>query len=100
VKITHHFGAGTYIKQIELEAGECVGKHTHTFDHLSILVSGMVHLKAGGITRILEGHHVLAITANVAHEVTAIKPSVWLCTHATDCVDAAEIDNVLTRAES
>jgi hypothetical protein len=40
--ITHHFSDGLYAKQAVIPAGTAILKHTHDFDHLSILAKGKV----------------------------------------------------------
>ncbi len=40
--VIHHFGSGMYIKETRFKAGDWGEKHTHSFDHLSVLVSGRI----------------------------------------------------------
>ena len=97
MRITHLFGEESYVKEIQLNPGEVIGKHVHDFDHISVLLMGSAYIKIGGITRFAKAPFALKVEAGVEHEVTAITKAVWLCTHVTDCKDADEIDNVLTR---
>lgn len=93
--IAHHFGGGVYIKETHFKAGEVGEKHTHSFEHLSVLVKGSVELKVDGVSIYLEAPKVLTIKAEKVHQVFALTDVTWLCIHATDCVDPEQIDNVL-----
>jgi len=99
MEITHFFAGGVYAKQTAFRAGERACKHTHDFDHLSVLVSGVVRLRKNKESQRLTGPAMVTVTAGDVHEVEAITDAVWLCIHATDCTDADHIDNVLTRKE-
>lgn len=93
--IIHHFNGGLYTKEMHLEAGDTIIKHTHDYDHQSILVSGEVVLSVGGELQVLTAPAVINIKANVEHEARALTPVVWLCQHITTCTDPDEVDNVL-----
>lgn len=97
MNFTHLFGQQSYIKEIELNAGDVIGKHVHDFDHISVALKGSFYIKIDGVTRFVKAPSAIKVQAGIEHEVTAITDAVWLCTHATDCKDADEIDNVLTR---
>lgn len=98
--ITHHFGGGVYAKETRIPAGYTLGKHTHTFDHLSILASGVVEVTIDGQTRAIAGPACLTIEANKTHELRAVTDSVWYCVHSTDCTDPEKIDGVLITQEA
>jgi quercetin dioxygenase-like cupin family protein len=89
-------GSGVYIKRTDIPAGVRLDMHTHTFTHKSVLCAGRVRLTVGDEAREVEGPAVLTITQGVAHAVEALTPSVWLCLHATDVLDAENIDHHLT----
>lgn len=95
--IEHHFGAGVYAKETRIPAGFLLGKHTHDFDHLSILASGTVRLFVNGEPREVTGPACLTIEAGKEHQVQAITDAVWYCVHATDCTDVEKIDKVLIK---
>lgn len=93
VEIKHYFAAGVYIKESHiLASGKELKKHTHDYDHLSILVSGAARVVIGGVEHIFNGFHVLKIEAGVPHKVTAITDIVWLCVHATDDTNPNTVD--------
>lgn len=98
--ITHHFGGGVYAKETRIPAGYVLGKHTHTFDHLSILASGVVQLTVDGESRSITGPACVVIEADKTHELKAVTNTVWYCVHATDCDDADKIDEVLIAQEA
>jgi hypothetical protein len=101
--ITHHFADGLYAKQANIKAGCLVGKHRHTYTHLSILAAGKVEVmrlayingESHVTHEIIEAPACIEIKAEVLHEITAIEDSVWFCIHATNERDINNIDNVL-----
>ena len=94
-EIQHHFGAGVYAKETRIPAGHLLGKHTHTFDHLSILASGTVEVWVDGRVSVLTGPACLVVQANKEHMVRSVTDVVWYCVHATDCTDPVHVDDVL-----
>lgn len=94
-EIQHHFGAGVYAKETRIPANHLLGKHKHTFDHLSILASGTIELWVDGEVSVLTGPACLVVKANKAHRVRAVTDVVWYCVHATDWTDVDTIDEVL-----
>ena len=93
MNIIHHFGGGVYIKETQFLAGESGEKHTHDFDHLSTLASGVVQLQVDDEVSQVTGPSVITVKAGKAHKVTAVTDCVWLCIHATNCTDPEQIDN-------
>jgi quercetin dioxygenase-like cupin family protein len=93
--IEHHFGGGVYAKGMRLPANYVIGKHTHAFDHLSILAHGSVELMVDGEVTVVDAPACLAIKANKEHCVRALTDVLWYCIHATDCTDADKIDEIL-----
>jgi quercetin dioxygenase-like cupin family protein len=75
-------GAGMFVKQVTLKAGQCVIKHKHDYDHLSILLSGSVILETDEYLKELEGPTSVVIKAGLFHKVTTMTDAVWLCVHA------------------
>lgn len=94
-KIIHHFSDGLYAKETRIPAGIVLSQHVHSFDHLSILASGIVEVEIEGQSAQLEGPLCINIEAGKAHKVTALTPVVWYCIHATDEKDAENIDHHL-----
>lgn len=93
--IKHHFGGGIYIKETRFKAGEWGEKHTHSFDHLSILVAGKVQLTIDNVGVEIEGPKILTVKADKVHQVLALTDATWLCCHATECTDPEKIDHEL-----
>ena len=96
-RIVHHFGAHTYIKETHIDAGTILPKHKHSFDHLSVLVSGSVLLTVDDESRAITGYTTLKIEAGKAHTVSALTDVIWLCIHATDETDPEKVDHVLIK---
>ena len=93
--ITHHFSDGLYAKQIVILAGTAVLKHTHNFNHLSILAQGKVAVMKGEAVEIIEAPACIEIQSGLVHGIKAITNCVWFCIHATDEKDASKVDEVL-----
>lgn len=92
IVVIHHDADGLYTKEMHIPAGVAVGKHRHSFSHLSVLVQGVVRLICNDEEKVIKAPAVINITANVWHTIRAIEDSVWLCIHNTD---RAEIETLL-----
>lgn len=77
-----HFGGGVVVTEWRIPAGAVVRQHVHTYDHISVLVSGHVTVHTDQGPRVHYGHSVLVMPAGVEHAVQAHTDSVWLCIHA------------------
>jgi hypothetical protein len=62
-KITHHFGAGVYMKATEIPAGVALAQHRHKHDHLSVLCRGVAFVTVDGQRTHHIGPKVLTIEA-------------------------------------
>lgn len=98
-QIVHHFSDGLYAKEIRVQAGQAILKHTHDFSHLSILAKGKVAVLVGDEIQIVHAPACLEIKAGITHGVKAIDDCVWYCIHATDETDSSKVDNVLIKGE-
>jgi len=102
MNVEHYWGDGQYAKKIPLEAGQMIGKHKHTYTHLSIVAKGRVLVRTDGgdgsgilkTRKEYEAGDCVTVTANTLHQVTALEDSIWYCTHATDETDPAKVDEV------
>lgn len=88
--INHHFGADVYIREGLIPKGMRIGKHVHTYDHFSILGSGVVAVLVDGIMTPYYAPACIKIAKNIPHEVLALTDAVWYCIHGT----LAEIDDL------
>ena len=78
--------------ELYIPAGLEVGKHIHTYSHLSVLAKGKVVVEKFRIGEdapfeVLElsAHNeaqVVEIKANIYHRITAIEDAQWFCIHA------------------
>lgn len=93
--IEHYFGSGVYAKETRIPEGYLLGKHAHSFDHMSILANGTVELSVNGAVSVVHAPKCLVIEANKEHQIRALTDVVWYCIHATDCTDVDEIDKIL-----
>jgi quercetin dioxygenase-like cupin family protein len=81
---TDFTGAGLHVKLTELKKGMKLVQHKHTYDHLSLLLSGrvIVHLDTDAI--VIDASATprsMVIEAGRIHRVTAITDACWLCVH-------------------
>ncbi len=97
--VKHHFIGGIYTKEMRLPVGYWFGKHRHSFDHQSVLVSGRAIVEVDGVQTEHTGPAILTIKARQEHRVIPLTPVVWLCQHITACTDPSDIDEELTEGE-
>lgn len=93
--VVHHFAAGVYAKQMILPAGHYAVKHTHDYDHMSILAKGAVVVVVGDDAEVYAAPACIHIKAGEQHTIEAIEDAVWFCIHATDETDPGKVDEVL-----
>jgi quercetin dioxygenase-like cupin family protein len=94
-QIEHHFGAGVYIRKMDIPAGHYVVSHKHKYDHLSVLASGRVTVCVDGNETELTGPTVTTIQAGKHHTIVAKTDAVWMCIHGTNETTVDDIDDVL-----
>lgn len=92
VKIKHHFSDGVYIKETFIPAGISLTQHIHSYDHASVLVSGVAIVEVNGVAITYDHPTVLQIEAGKKHKVTAVADVIWLCIHATDDKNPDTVD--------
>ena len=97
IGLSHYFSSGVYAKQIDIPAGKVLQQHVHSFDHLSILASGTVIVRADGKVNEFTGTAALTIRAGISHEVQSVTDAVWFCIHATEETDPDKIDHKLVQ---
>lgn len=93
--VVHHFAAGVYAKQMTLPANHFAVKHSHSYDHISILAKGHVSVDVGGVVDEYRAPACITIKAGNKHRIVAHEDSVWFCIHATDETDQDKVDQVL-----
>ena len=91
--IQHHFGADVYIREGVIAKGSRIVKHTHTYDHYSILGAGVVAVLANGIMTPYYAPACIKIDKDVEHEVLALTDAVWYCIHGT-LAEVNDLDKV------
>ena len=102
--IHHHFvgqdqNKGVYAKQLKIPAGWVLESHKHTYDHLSILCSGIVSVLINGVRSVHHGPTALVIKAGENHTLRAITDVVWFCIHPTQETDEDKVDEVILRGD-
>lgn len=98
-KTVHHFSDGLYAKEMHVPKDFIIQKHTHSFNHLSILAKGKVVVLKGEETIVIEAPSCLEIEKEVIHGIRALTDCVWFCIHATDEKDINKVDEVLISKE-
>lgn len=93
--IIHNFSDGLYAKQMHVPKGYIVGKHIHSYSHLSVLAKGKVIVRTDTSEKVVEAPACLEIEKNILHSIEALEDSVWFCIHATDETDVDKVDQVL-----
>lgn len=76
--------AGVTLIEWRFKAGMVMLSEVHTYDHLSILISGEGMLIGDGQARRLVGPCTLEMKAGVEHAFHAITDCIWDCIHAGD----------------
>lgn len=72
-----------FVKMFTLDApGKKIHGHAHTFDHVTLLATGSVIKRAGGLEERFKAPHLFITPANVEHEFECIEPAILCCTHA------------------
>lgn len=96
MSIAHHFADGVYAKEMTLLKDNVIGKHVHTYDHLSVLACGQVLVYVDDEDPIFfEAPACVIILAGKTHAIRALTDATWFCIHATDETDPDKVDQVL-----
>ena len=95
VQVKYHFARGMCGTEFQIPPGSQIGKHVHTYDHLSALMHGSVTVDVAGTRTTHHAPAVLTIKAHQEHIVTAITSVVWVCLHATDEINPESVDAAL-----
>jgi quercetin dioxygenase-like cupin family protein len=93
VKVQHYIAGGVYVKQAQIAAGRSLGGHSHKFEHLSILASGIVRVTTHASEAVHVGPTGITIKANVPHTIEAMTNALWYCVHAVPAdLDLTNVD--------
>ncbi len=85
--ITHHSAGGVYMREQTLQAGYAVDKHSHAYDHFSILARGSAMVEVDGDLMHVAAPAVLEIKAGQKHRIQALTDIVWFCIHNETIAD-------------
>ena len=66
-----------------LSKGDKIGKHIHTYSHLSILGYGSVRVDTTKNSKVYDAGDCIVIKANTEHVITALEDACWFCIHNT-----------------
>jgi quercetin dioxygenase-like cupin family protein len=68
-------------KRFVLSKGDKIGKHIHTYSHLSVLGYGSVRVDTLKGSRAYDSGDCIVIEKETEHTITALEDSVWFCIH-------------------
>jgi len=97
--IVHHFGK-PYMKEYSLGAGEWLLTHSHTQDHVSVLLEGDAILMIGDEATELRGPCSVIVKAHLNHSVRAVTPIHWFCIWDMDCSDVDAHEKLVIEDQS
>jgi quercetin dioxygenase-like cupin family protein len=81
------------MRRMKAKAGRVIGSHKHTYDHYSILCTGLVKVEYdGGEVEWYESGDAITVPAGVEHRITAISDIVWFCIHGVDDADDVALE--------
>ena len=66
-----------------LSKGDKIGKHIHSYSHLSILGYGSVRVNTPQSSKVYDAGDCIVITENTEHTIVALEDSCWFCIHTT-----------------
>lgn len=95
VEVEHVFLPGLYIKRSKIKAKSYGSKHIHSYDHLSVLSSGVARVVAGKIGTTYRAGAYILIKAGVVHQVEALTDICWLCIHPTEETDIKKLEETI-----
>lgn len=85
VEKVYHESDGLVSLEMRIPSGLVVGKHMHSYSHLSFLSKGTVRLIVEGREdRVIDSPACVNIEKNLHHAIEALTDVVWFCTHATN----------------
>lgn len=70
-----------FAKKHIITKGGKIGKHIHTYSHLSILGYGSVRVTTPEGSKVYDAGDCIVIKANTEHVITALEDSCWFCIH-------------------
>ena len=70
-----------FAKRFILSKGDKIGKHIHSYSHLSVLGYGSVRVETSEGSKVYDAGDCIVIKANTEHHITALEDSCWLCIH-------------------
>lgn len=91
LEVSHHFGAGTYVRRSLVPAGAMIRLHVHQYDHLTIVAGGRGMLATDEETREVVAGDVVEVKAGLRHVYRALEDTVFLCVHGTTEEEAKKL---------
>lgn len=81
MQVTIFIVADTYIRYINVQQGEVIQGHKHTYDHASLLTEGIVEVNIQGIINRYIAPSCILIKKDEFHAIKAISNATWSCIH-------------------
>jgi quercetin dioxygenase-like cupin family protein len=80
VKSDMQIAANVFVKMYTMESvGDKIEGHSHTFDHITLLATGSVVMKARGQEKTHVAPKLLITPLGIAHEFVSLEPNTTLC---------------------
>lgn len=91
MKVSHHFGAGTYVRSSFVPKGRAIKLHVHPYEHLAIVGMGGGKFIREEETVYVKPGDVLTAKAGERHAYVAEEDTIWLCVHGTTEEEAKKL---------
>jgi hypothetical protein len=92
ISVSHHFGAGIYIRSGFMPAGVYAIGHSHKKPHMNMLAQGKLAIASDGNVRVIEAPYLFASEGG-RKLVYVIEDAVLMNIYATDETDVDVIEN-------
>lgn len=79
--VEFYFADNLAAKRFLLSKGDKIGKHIHSYSHLSILGYGSVRVETPEGSKVYDAGDCIVIKANTEHHIIALEDSAWFCIH-------------------
>lgn len=93
--VFHHFGNGSYAREMHIEAGVILVGKIHRHSHPNVLSKGKVSVSSEFGTETFEAPRTWVSEPGIKRMIYAHEDAVWTTFHVTDSVDLDEIEKEL-----
>ena len=92
---THYFAPGVYGRKMTVPAGMCIVGKIHKYDHMIVILSGVVKVVSEHQSETLVGPHIFIAKAGSKRAIYTIEDTVWLNVHSNpgDSEDIKQLES-------